>query len=99
MTKEQRKKLEEMADKHCIPLKTVGFGTLATKSDFMAGAEAAWEMAAKAERERCAKIVIRSTEIPPEALRNGTGVRDRIVIEGERIADLILTPPAEGKSG
>lgn len=41
--------------------------------------------AVAAEREACAQIVLQHTGIPLDALRRGTGVRDRIVILGERI--------------
>lgn len=34
------------------------------------------------EREECAKVAINATRIPDDAIRRGTGVRDRIVIEG-----------------
>ena len=47
--------------------------------------EALCNLAASAEREACAQIVYRHTGIPMDALRNGTGVRDRIVILGEQI--------------
>lgn len=46
----------------------------------------------QAERERCAKIIIEATRIPDNELRRGTGVRDHLVIFGERMADVILNP-------
>ncbi len=37
-----------------------------------------------------AEIVRRCTAIPESALRNGTGVRDRTVVDGEYMIDAIL---------
>lgn len=54
MNEEQRKKLEEMAKAH---YKKTGGDEGFVMEDFMSGAQAAWEMATKAERERCARLV------------------------------------------
>ena len=66
MTEEQRKTLEEIAAELPYP----GY-----EDRFMAGAQAAWEMAMKAERERCAHSAdlmqhdVRTGETWDEALR------------------------------
>ena len=58
MSEEQRKRLEEMAKNQLVEkLVMDNCDTNYFESMFMAGAQAAWEMATKAERERCARIV------------------------------------------
>ena len=51
--------------------------------------EAFAKLVAAKEREACARLVIQRTEIPKDALRRGTGVRDNLVIAGEQIAAAI----------
>ena len=91
MSPEQRKQLEEMAAEHShipgyeSPIQPGEGGGDCCDEDalasFMAGAEAAWEMATSAERERSAKI------LEPHEKSDGIFTR---------LKSFILNPPKDG---
>lgn len=61
MTPEQRKKLEKMAEGYAISMRQYGVPEVWVQDFYLAGAQAAWEMATQAERQRCAELVSRNS--------------------------------------